>query len=207
MKKFLYLCFALFLTAAILGVLPIHGEDELYDKVLRLHVIANSDTDADQELKLKVRDAVIEQTGRILEDCPDKQEAIRRLSCPENQKSIEDAARMTVEQEGFSYPVSVTLCREEYPTKNYESFCFPAGEYASLKVEIGESEGRNWWCVLFPRLCLDAASGTADGSSNEDAFIAAGFTPDQYKIVTESEDAQYQIRFKLLEVIKDAIGE
>ena len=206
MKKILYLCFGLFLTVAILGLLPIHGEEGLYDKVLRLHVIANSDSEEDQSLKLKVRDAVIDEVRSILEGCEDREEAMERLSDPENQSSIEEAARMRIENEGYSYPVTVTLCRETYPTKNYESFCFPSGEYASLKVEIGESEGRNWWCVLFPRLCLDAASETAGGSSNEEAFISAGFTPEQYKIVTESEGTQYEIRFKLLEVIKEAIS-
>ncbi len=215
MKKLLYLCFGLFLTVAILGLLPVHGEEELYDKVLRLHVVANSDSDEDQSLKLKVRDTVIGEVSAILDGCEDREEAIERLSLPENRKIIEDAARKRVESEGYSYPVSVTLCCERYPTKNYESFCFPSGEYASLKVEIGESEGQNWWCVLFPRLCLNVASeivsDTADpdpsSDSNKDAFISAGFTPEQYKIVTESEDTQYEIRFKLLEVIKEAMGE
>ena len=206
MKKILNLCLAVLVTVALLGVLPIHGEEGLYDKVLRLHVVANSDSDEDQALKLKVRDAVISEVRRILEGCEDRDEAMERLSDEENQRSIEEAALMRIENEGYSYPVTVALCRETYPTKNYESFCFPSGEYASLKVEIGESVGRNWWCVLFPRLCIDAASETAGGGSNEDAFISAGFTPDQYKIVTESDGTQYQIRFKLLEVIKEAIG-
>ena len=207
MKKILNLCLAVLVTVALLGVLPIHGEEGLYDKVLRLHVVANSDSDEDQALKLKVRDAVISEVRRILEGCEDRDEAMERLSRPENRSSIEASAEAVVSEEGFSYPVTVTLGNETYPTKNYESFCFPSGEYASLKVELGDSEGQNWWCVLFPRLCVGAASETAGGGSNEDAFISAGFTPDQYKIVTESDGTQYQIRFKLLEVIKEAIGE
>ena len=207
MKKILNLCLAIFITVALLGILPIHGEEGLYDKVLRLHVVANSDSEEDQALKLKVRDAVISEVRRILDGCGDREEAIERLSLTENQMSIETVAVAVVSEEGALYPVSVSLCDERYPTKNYESFCFPSGEYVSLKVELGESEGQNWWCVLFPRLCIGAASGTVSEEDNADAFISAGFTPEQYKIVTESEGSQYQIRFKLLEVIKEAMGE
>ena len=95
----------------------------------------------------------------------------------------------------------VELGEEEYPTKNYESFCFPSGSYVSLRVLIGDAEGQNWWCVLFPPLCLSAAT---DKSSTEDAFIAVGLTQEQYKVITETDDTTYEVRFKILEGIEDA---
>jgi stage II sporulation protein R len=106
-------------------------------------------------------------------------------------------AKARLEALGCSDEVSLFVCTERYPMKDYESFCFPSGEYLSVKLMIGEAEGRNWWCVLFPRLCTDMAV------SKEEQFIAVGFTPDQYKIITESENAPYKIRFRLLEFFEE----
>ena len=105
-----------------------------------------------------------------------------------------------VAQNGYSYAVAVELGEEYYPTKNYESCAFPEGEYASLRVLIGESAGQNWWCCLFPPLCLSSASAN-DKESNEEAFISVGLTSDQYKLVTESDTPKYKARFKILETI------
>ncbi len=201
MKTLLYLTFTVFLIVAILGVLPIHGEAAIYDNVLRLHVLANSDTEEDQALKLRVRDAVIAEARVLLGGCEDFDAAQNVLSREENLSRLADAARNVIASEGYSYPVSVTLSREKYPRRTYDSFCFPAGTYTSLRVMIGEAEGENWWCVLFPQLCLGAASG-----SNENAFISAGFTPDQYKIVTDTDEPEYQVKFKLLELLEQLGG-
>ena len=88
---------------------------------------------------------------------------------------------------------------EDYPTREYESCAFPAGQYLSLKICLGEAEGQNWWCVLFPPLCLSAAT---DSSDHEDAFIQVGLTKEQYGIITETEDTKYRVRFKILETVK-----
>ena len=101
----------------------------------------------------------------------------------------------------MNYDVDIIIGEEYYPTKNYENCAFPEGEYVSLRVCIGEAEGQNWWCCLFPPLCLSAASEDAD-ESNEDAFISVGFTGDQYKLITETEQPKYRIRFKILETIQ-----
>ena len=202
MKKTFYLFFTLFILIMLIGLLPIHGESELYDNVLRLHVLANSDSYADQELKLKVRDSVISEVGTMVSDCKSFDEAREVLSSEENLAKIKSAAERTVASEGYSYPVSISLGEEDYPRKNYESLCFPSGNYTSLRVCIGDAEGKNWWCVLFPQLCL----GAATAKNNEEAFIEAGFTPDQYRIVTETEKPQYEVKFKLLEIIEETIG-
>ncbi len=188
---------AIALIILILGLMPVHGEAEIYDSVLRLHVLANSDSDEDQELKLKVRDAIISKSGELFSDCETRAEAISRAE--ENIQILKDAAIAVVRSEGYDYPVTIQICEEEYPTKKYESLCFPSGEYASLKVLIGEAEGQNWWCVLFPPLCLSAATEKNDA---EEAFIAVGLTDEQYKIITESESSEYKVRFKILEALE-----
>ena len=201
MKKIIALFCVLILCVAVCGILPIHGEEKIYESVVRLHVLANSDSEEDQALKLKVRDAVLAYTSPLVIDSASREEAIEILTGELD--GIKAVAQKTVEDNGYDYPVDVTLTLEEYPTRNYESMSFPSGEYVSLRVLIGESEGQNWWCVLFPPLCLSAATEKSD---NEEAFVAVGLTSDQYKIITETDDSKYQLRFKILEAIEDMIN-
>lgn len=179
------------LLVSLLGVMPIHGESDVYDNVLRLHVLANSDSESDQALKLKVRDAIVRYTEELLVNVQTQKEAKQRVE--EGLGYIEALARQTVVENGFEYDVSVMLGVEEYPTRNYESLAFPGGEYLSLRVLIGEGAGQNWWCVLFPPMCLSAAS------AGDDAFAQVGLNGEQYNIITESDSPKYKIRFKLLE--------
>lgn len=197
-QKILLLFCVLFLCVTVCNVLPIHGEEKIYESVVRLHVLANSDSDEDQALKLKVRDAVLSYVSPRVIDSKSREEAIEILQG--ELKNIEAVSAKVVKEEGYDYPVKVTLTVEEYPTRNYEAMSFPSGEYVSLRVMLGEAEGQNWWCVLFPPLCLSAASEKAE---NEEAFIAVGLNSDQYKIITETEDATYYLRFKLLEAIEN----
>ena len=185
----------------VIGLLPVSGEEKIYDDVIRLHVLANSDSDEDQALKLKVRDGVLEKVSELLDGCTDKEKALEVLSREESQREIEKAAAEVIASEGYDYSVAVSLGEEEYPRRTYDSLCFPSGAYTSLRVQIGESEGKNWWCVLFPRLCLGAAT-----KGTEDAFVEAGFTPDQYKIVTDTDEPEYEIRFKILEIIEEMVN-
>lgn len=203
MKRIFYTCFFLLLAVMVIGLLPVKSESEIYDNVLRLHVIANSDSDADQSLKLTVRDRVLTEVSVMLSDVTTFEEASEMLSRRENIDALTSAAKEVVASEGYDYEVSISLDKEKYPRKNYEALCFPAGEYTSLRVQIGDAEGKNWWCVLFPELCL----GAATSSDNEKSFIEAGFTPDQYKIVTESTEPVYEVRFKILEIIEETFGE
>ncbi len=196
MKKILILTLAVCLTFLLIGILPVHGEEKIYDSVLRLHVLANSDSEADQALKLCVRDKVIEASNGICGDAKTLDEAAEAVSA--NMQAIYDCAKDEIERLGYDYEVEIRLCKEQYPRKNYASMCFPSGEYLSLKVLIGNAAGQNWWCVLFPPLCLDAAS---DFESNEDAFISVGLNSEQYKIITESDKPTYKARLKILELI------
>ena len=198
MKKILTLTVCVCVIFVIIGLLPVHGEAEIYDSVLRLHVVANSDSEYDQALKLCVRDAVIKEVEKYTPDCADIDEA--RETVLTKLDNIAEVARDEVARLGYDYPIEVRLGEEEYPTKTYASLCFPSGRYLSLQVLIGEAEGQNWWCVLFPPLCLDAAT-----RSNEDAFIAVGLTTEQYKIITETDTPTYEARFKILELLEKAM--
>ena len=189
---------ALIVTAALLfaGLMPVHGEEKIYDSVIRLHVLANSDAAEDQALKLAVRDAVLEVTVPLLEDCTDRAEAAALLES--SMGDIQTAAERVIADAGRTDSVALLLNEESYPEKNYDSFCFPSGTYLSLRVCFGEAAGQNWWCCLFPPLCLGAATVPADKA--EDSFLQVGLTPDQYKIITETDSPGYKIRFKLLEL-------
>jgi stage II sporulation protein R len=114
---------------------------------------------------------------------------------------INAVAREVILNEGYDYPVTVEIGEEYYPTTSYESCAFPEGRYASLRICIGEAEGKNWWCCLFPPLCLSAVTEAAE-EKNEDAFIAVGLTSEQYKLITENRSPKYKIRFKILEAIQ-----
>ena len=202
-KKLLICTIVILALALIAGFLPIHGESEIYDSVVRLHVLANSDSEGDQALKLKVRDAIIEVVTPAVKDCRSQSEAIAAIGGVMGQ--IECAAREVIQDEGFDYSVAVEIGEEYYPTRTYESCAFPEGEYVSLRVYIGEGEGQNWWCCLFPPLCLSASSAD-DKQSNEDAFISVGLTSDQYKLITESDSPKYRARFKILETFERLFG-
>ena len=198
-KKILIVTLVIMGVTLVFGALPIHGESEIYDSVVRLHVLANSDSEEDQALKLKVRDRIIKELEGKLEDCSDQAEAKARLK--ELMPIIEAAAEDTVRREGYDYSVEVKLGLEEYPTRTYEACAFPAGEYTSLRVLIGSGEGQNWWCCVFPPLCLSSASAKSR-EQNEDAFISVGLTGEQYKIITETGTPKYKVRFKILEVFE-----
>ena len=202
-KKIL-ICTIIILALSILaGLLPVHGESEIYDTVVRLHVVANSDSEEDQALKLKVRDAIISVTGEAVKDCRSQSEAIAAIGAVMD--DIESAARGVIEREGYDYDVVVEIGEEYYPTRTYESCAFPEGEYVSLRVLIGDAVGQNWWCCLFPPLCLSAAT-PEDEQDNEEAFISVGLSSEQYKVITETDTPKYRARFKILEVFSKLFG-
>lgn len=195
-KRLLSGTLILMVLLLIVGLAPIHGEAEVYDTVVRLHVLANSDSEEDQAQKLRVRDAILAKTTPLLAECRTREEAEQLLL--DHLEEIRLAAVECLRAEGAEREVTVELGIEPYPERSYDAFCFPAGEYLSLRVCIGEAQGQNWWCCLFPPICLGAASVSKE--SAEDAFISVGFTPSQYKVITESDRPVYRVRFKLLEL-------
>lgn len=202
-SRFSVAIIVLLICLMALSFLPVHGERAVYDTVVRLHVLANSDTEEDQALKLKVRDGVLEAAAPLVEGCTTQAEAVEALTA--HLTELEAAATEVIAAEGYDYPVTVLLGEEDYPSRTYESCAFPAGTYVSLRVCIGDAEGQNWWCCLFPPLCLSAATATSE-KDNEDAFIQVGLTKDQYGIITETGKTKYKVRFKILEVLEDWFG-
>lgn len=172
------------------GVLALRTQDELADKVVRLHVLANSDSEEDQALKLKVRDVVLERATAILEQSADRREAESRLRG--ELLELERIAAEEIAAEGYNYPVTVELENTDFPTKKYDGFTLPAGEYLALRVIIGEGQGQNWWCVVFPPLCT-AASADVPASA-----LAAGFSEEEVNLITE-ENQGYVLKFKAVE--------
>ena len=164
-------------------------QQSISSALVRLHVIAVSDGAEEQEIKLEVRDAVLDYLTPVLENAEDQQQA--RQIITENLEGIAEAAGSAAR----GRQVSVTLSRESYPTRQYEGFTLPAGRYESLRVILGEGEGKNWWCVVFPPLCLSAAE------SEEVQSVLKG---EDLSIVTEEEG--YVLRFKLVELWGKLIG-
>ena len=197
MKMCVTLAISVLTAAAILSFLPVHGEEEIYDSVIRLHVLAVSDTEEDQAVKLSVRDHVLEQLSPLLNGVTDLQEAARIVG--ENRESIQQSTNGFLRNAGRSETAQVYFTEEIYPTREYDAFSLPAGEYLSLRVVLGEGKGQNWWCVLFPSVCGRFAMG-------EEAYIEAGFTPEQYRLITHTDKVQYRVRFRLLEILEELFG-
>ena len=172
------------------GARALHTQDELADKVVRLHVLANSDSEEDQALKLQVRDAVLDRAEDLLAQPSSRAEAEGKLRG--QLLEFERLAEAVVREAGYDYEVTAELTDTEFPTREYEDFTLPAGEYLALRILIGDAAGRNWWCVVFPPLCT-AASADVPASA-----LAAGFTEDEVRLITE-EDRGYVLKFKAVE--------
>lgn len=158
----------------------------LRDDVIRLHILANSDSREDQDLKLKVRDAVLNECPNIFNGTVTPETAKEKIEPEiENIKSI---AKAIIKSNGFNYNVDVYLDTEYFTTRVYESVTMPAGKYLALKIIIGNGEGKNWWCVMFPSLCLP----TAEENSIDDVFDTK-----EKDIVCNTE--KYEVRFKMME--------
>lgn len=130
--------------------------DDIEERVFRLHILANSDSEADQSLKLKVRDGLLEYSEEIFNGCTSKGEAI--ASAKENIDAIQTEAERIVKECGYDYDVKVEVTNASFDTRVYENFTLPAGNYDALRVIIGKGEGHNWWCVMYPQLCISASS-------------------------------------------------
>ena len=197
MKCIAALCAAFLSAYTILTCLPVHGEEEIYNSTIRLHVLANSDSEEDQAKKLLVRDAVLTYLEASLTQNDTYESALSAVS--DHLDGIRERAEETLDGK---YAVRVELGREKYPVRQYENYTLPAGEYTSLRVLIGEGEGKNWWCVLFPRLCTSRAT---EEEVYED-FIAAGFSPEQYRLIKNESSPKYKIRFRILEILSEWTG-
>ena len=197
MKKKLLRFEASLLTALIicccLNITAFSGQcDEIRSKMLRMHVIANSDSESDQNLKLKVRNAVLEAGKEVFDGSVTASDAKERI-IPQIDK-LESAALDVIESEGYSYDVKITVSDEYFPTRTYDnSVTLPAGVYTAVQVVIGGGRGHNWWCVMLPPMCLpaaDAECGIDDVLTEEESRIVKG-------------GDKYKIKFKIVEIYED----
>ncbi|MBE6712245.1 MAG: stage II sporulation protein R [Ruminococcaceae bacterium] len=185
----------------LLLLLPLRNAGNLYDSVIRIHVLANSDSAPDQARKLAVRDSILSYTGQNLSLGSSQAEA--RAELENNLDALEQVARETLRSKGCDHNVKITIDEEYYPTREYDTLSLPAGKYLSLRVQIGAAEGKNWWCVLFPPLCLSSSVDT------EDALTGAGMEEENAATLVR-EEKSYRVRFKFLELLgktKEALGQ
>ena len=184
MKRLLVFCISFLLILAVCAVLPVHGEQDIYDSVIRLHVIANSDSEYDQRVKLLVRGSILELDAFADADTLEQAAA----SAMQNEQAFLESASNTLAECGAEYGCRVEWGTEYYPTRVYEGVTYPAGTYRSLRIVLGEGQGKNWWCVLFPPLCTSKATAEDSLTLGEDA-----------KDTFLSEEPKYTIRLKILE--------
>ena len=163
------------------------ASEELPQNIVRLHVVANSDSEEDQAVKLLVRDAVLEEAARWYGGARTMEEASARLCT--HLESIAKTAQATLREQGMGYSATAQVTEMYFPTRDYESFRLPAGRYRTLRVTLGEGAGKNWWCVVFPSLCLPAANG-------EEALLS--LPEEQRRLVEDSQ--QCQVKLKAVEL-------
>lgn len=173
----------------------------LSDSVFRLHIIANSDSSADQELKLKVRDNIINYMNTLTSSSSDKKDVISMVN--NHLDSFKEIALNTIKENGYNYDVNIEIGNFHFPTKSYGDISFPAGNYDALKIEIGDAIGQNWWCVLFPPLCfVNSSTGVVpDDSKNT---LKENINSESYEIISEGNNSNdntsdIKIKFKIIE--------
>lgn len=168
--------------------------EDIPNRVLRLHVLANSDSDADQALKLKVRDRIVKESAGAFDNIKTKEQA--EAAVKEKLGDLQAAAEDEIKKQGYDYPVQVYLTNMYFTTRQYQTVTLPAGYYDALRVTIGKAEGHNWWCVIFPPMCLPAAE--------EKKELKDVLNQSQLGIVdTPQGEPQYEVKFKSVEIYQD----
>lgn len=173
----------------------------LSDSVFRLHIIANSDSSADQELKLKVRDKIIEYMNTLTSSSSDKKDVISMVN--NHLDSFKEIALNTIKENGYNYDVNIEIGNFHFPTKSYGDISFPAGNYDALKIEIGDAIGQNWWCVLFPPLCfVNSSTGIVPEDSKN--VLKENINSESYEIISDGNNSEnttsdIKIKFKIIE--------
>ena len=199
-KRFLIvlILFSFFIFISAASYVNAVSED-IAQSIFRLHVIANSDSKEDQDLKYKVRDKVLEYMNEISKNCSSKEEVI--LLAEEHKEEFKKVAENAIKQNGYDYEVNIKIGNFDFPTKTYGDISLPAGEYDALRIEIGEAKGQNWWCVMFPPLCfVDVTSGVVPDESKE--VMKENLNDEEYNLISDKESSDIQFKFSLIEFFK-----
>ncbi|OGO79210.1 MAG: stage II sporulation protein R [Clostridiales bacterium GWB2_37_7] len=205
MKKAGPFLLVLFFTFGIINYVYINADRELSDvadKLIRLHVVANSDSVEDQDLKRKVRDEVIKQMSPSFEGLKDVSQVKQVIL--DNLSLIEQTAAKVVAEAQKGYGVKVVFDNFDFPTKEYGSLTLPAGNYQALKIVLGKGEGQNWWCVMFPPLCfIDIAHGVVPKQTMEQLKLS--LSEEEYRLLTSAkteEEVPIKLKFKVVEIVR-----
>lgn len=200
------------ITAACVGVICIilgayqyrssQMQQDIAKRILRFHVIANSDSEEDQALKLKIRDRIGSYLQQELKEVDSLEECIKVVEADKMQ--IEDCAKEVMAEEGYSYPVAAKVAEVEFPVKTYGMYTFPSGTYQALEVIIGSGRGHNWWCVMYPNMCF-ANSVYEVIDENSKKQLRAVLTEEEYEEVMA--EGKIQVKFKYFEQLKEKIAD
>lgn len=201
LKRLFIILFLLFFYILISAFFYVDAvSSDISDSVFRLHVIANSDSKEDQELKYKVRDKVLEYMNLISKNCTSKEDVINLAKT--HQEEFKNIAQNVIKENGYNYNVNIYIGKYDFPTKTYGDISFPAGNYDCLRIEIGESQGQNWWCVMFPPLCfVDVTSGIVPEDSK--SLMQNNLTDEEYSIISDNHSPDIQIKFGLIEMFNN----
>ena len=171
----------------------------LSEDIFRLHILANSDSDEDQALKLKVRDAVLAHMKTLTKNTSDKQSVIEMSKT--HIADFKKIAEKVIQENGYQYNVNIEIGNFYFPTKYYGNISLPAGNYDALKIEIGEAKGQNWWCSLFPPLCfVSISSGIVDKEGEE--YLKENLSEEEFAIISSS-SSEVEFKFKIIEMINE----
>lgn len=175
--------------------------ENISNNFLRLHIVANTDSTEDQILKYNIRDAVLEYINPLFENIKDKESALNILTCHINE--IQIIASNIAVSSGFNYPITVSVGNFYFPTKNYSKITLPEGHYDALKIELGKADGQNWWCVMFPSLCL-LDTNHLSFSKSADKVLNENLSSEEYSVISNVDSSKdIKIKFKLIELFEN----
>ncbi len=173
---------------------------DISNSVLRLHILANSNSNSDQQLKLAVRNRVLDETKGIFKNARSAKESA--ILAEKHSKLIRSIAEDEISKHGFNYPVTVSVEEAAFPTRVYGGLALPSGKYTAVRIQIGEAKGENWWCVMYPPLCF--ADGIITASDEAKSALAQSLSENSYNLVTGTDSGAIpvEIRFKIVELFQ-----
>lgn len=190
MKLLLKSVICAFVISCVISMTGFYGAcSDIEKEVFRLHILANSDSKSDQQLKLKVRDGITEYTSALFRNCKNKAESVK--TAEDNIENIKSFAQQIVYENGYNYNVDAYITNMSFNTRVYENFTLPAGNYDALRIVIGSGNGKNWWCMIYPALCIPSASTVK---------LSDAVNAPEHDIVTQSD--KYEVKFKIVELFE-----
>ena len=191
MKRLSTTAIYLLIVTMLLAIMPTDAEARIYEDTIRLHILANSNSTEDQNLKIEIRDRLLTEYGNNLKELGTKDEAESVIQ--DLLPKITDSVNLWISELGFNYKAEAVIGVEWYETRDYGDFSLPCGYYTSLRIMIGEADGNNWWCVMYPPLCLELATESAPA---DDGLI--DYTNEEIRLI---KGGRYNVKFKILEEV------